>query len=319
MTVNQLLDVARKQIGIYATDIKRCKFNTWFYGYEASGRDYDWCAVFVSWCFNQLNGLSFIGGKNANCGYLAKQFQSMGKLIKPSNMSKGLSTSQVKAGDVVFFHWRTEASTLLPGTYVSDHVGLIESVNNDGTITTIEGNTGSTYNGAVLRRVRTMSCVSCVGRPAYSNGSEDKYPDVMYRVRANGKWYKEVDNLSSYAGETNKPITDVAISVSRGKIKYRVHIKGGDWLPYVTGYNITDDENGYAGDNKPIDAIEVYYETPQELAEELGYYLRAKYRVAPVGGKYFDWQYDDETDNGQDGYAGDFGRECDWFQITLAP
>ncbi len=30
-------------------------------------------------------------------------------------------------------------------------------------------------------------------------------------------------------------------------VKYRVHIMGGQWLPYVTGYNQSDASNGYAG------------------------------------------------------------------------
>ena len=46
--------------------------------------------------------------------------------------------------------------------------------------------------------------------------------------------------------------------------------------------------------------------------------LKAKYRVAPIGNDYYDWQYDDETSSGQDGYAGKFGRKLDWLQITLS-
>ena len=49
MTAKDILDLARSQIGTTASNIKRCKYNTWFYGYEASGDGYDWCAVFVSW------------------------------------------------------------------------------------------------------------------------------------------------------------------------------------------------------------------------------------------------------------------------------
>ena len=136
MTIKQILDLARKQIGTCATNVKRCKYNAWYYGYDASGSGYDWCAVFVSWLFAQLDSISLIGGKNANCGYLAKQLESMGRLIKPSSPESGLSLSQLRAGDVVFFHWSRERSTLLPGTYVSDHVGIIESVG-DGCVTTM--------------------------------------------------------------------------------------------------------------------------------------------------------------------------------------
>ena len=75
--------------------------------------------------------------------------------------------------------------------------------------------------------------------------------------------------------------------------------------------------NGYAGNGKPIDAIEVYYDTPSSVVKRCGW-LKAKYRVAPIGNYYFPWQYDDETSSGQDGYAGEFGRRIDWFQMTLS-
>ncbi len=86
-------------------------------------------------------------------------------------------------------------------------------------------------------------------------------------------------NLEDYAGFTGA-VTDVAVHVSAGSVKYRVHIKGGNWLPYVTGCNINDAVNGYAGNGLEIDAVEVYYYTPDSIRP----YKKAKYRVAPVSG-----------------------------------
>lgn len=137
--------------------------------------------------------------------------------------------------------------------------------------------------------------------------------NVTYRVRAGGKWYPAVKNLDDYAGKIGVPITDVAIKASTGKVKYRVHIKGGAWLPYVTGYDTGDAENGYAGDNKPIDAIEVCYYGDTGATT----YKRAVYRVSPVGESYYPWQHDDEKSAGQDGYAGNYGRTIDRFQIVI--
>lgn len=136
--------------------------------------------------------------------------------------------------------------------------------------------------------------------------------DVTYRVRAGGKWYPAVKNLSDFAGKVGVAITDVAIKVSQGKIKYRVHLLDGSWLPYVTGYNISDVANGYAGTGKPIDAIEVYYYTPDGVAIK-----KAKYRVSPLKGNYWSWQYDNEKDDSQDGYAGKYGQSIDRFQIVI--
>ena len=311
-SADKIIEIARAQIGVKATDYKKCKYNNWYYGTVVSGSGYDWCETFVQWVFNEAGARNMLYTKTANCGAQAKAFYDKKRLV----------TSGFMRGDVVFFHWSNDKSSYVPSVYSCDHVGIIEQVNSNGTITTIEGNTGSTYNGEVMRRTRSLSVVSCAGRPSYtgsgsSDGSVSKMPDVLYRVRAGGKWYKEVDGLSSFAGDSGKAITDVAVRVTSGKVKYRVHIKGGKWLPYVTGYDISDHENGYAGDLKPIDAVEIYYFTPDNVAKSVGY-LRAKYRVAPIGGGYYDWQYDDEKSNGQDGYAGSFGRTIDKLQITLA-
>ena len=137
--------------------------------------------------------------------------------------------------------------------------------------------------------------------------------DVFYCVRADGKWYPEVKNLTDYAGLTGKAITDVAIRVTRGSVRYRVHVKGKGWLPYVTGYNLKDAVNGYAGNGQVIDAIEVYYYTPDGIKPV----KKAKYRVAPCGRGYYPWQYDNETKKGQDGYAGLFGQVFDRLQIVI--
>ena len=328
MSVNadKIISIARAEIGTKATNYRNCKYNTWYYGAAVSGDGYHWCAVFICWVFNQLAALtSLLYLKTASCGYMAKAFLDKGRLIRPKSLTAGLSTADVRVGDIVFFHWRTERSTLVPGTYVSDHVGIVTAVNSDGTISTIEGNTIDIVNGQVAARTRSMNVVSCLGRPDYaaeSSSSSTKTagtdtPSVLYRVRAGGVWYKEVNDLSSYAGVEGKAITDVAIRVSEGSVKYRVHIKGGGWLPYVTGYNTSDDANGYAGNGKPIDAIEVYYYTPEAVRNAHGY-LRAKYRVSPLNGSYYPYQYDDEISSGQDGYAGEFGKTIDRLQITLS-
>ena len=141
----------------------------------------------------------------------------------------------------------------------------------------------------------------------------DTNVDVIYCVRAGGKWYPEVKNLTDFAGVIGKAITDIAIKVSKGSIKYRVHVKGGNWLPWVTGYNLNDAVNGYAGNGQELDAVEVYYYTPSDIRPV----KKAKYRVSPVKGGYWPWQYDDETTDGQDGYAGVFGKKIDRFQIVI--
>ena len=312
---SDIINAAKKEVGTKATPIRNCKYNTWYYGHAVSGNNYHWCEVFVQWVFDKAGASSLLHTKTASCGYAAKAFQDRGRLIVPK------SISDVKVGDVVFFHWSNERSTLVPGTYVSDHVGIVTGVNSNGTINTIEGNTVDSVNGQVAARTRSMSVVSCLGRPNYAAGTTTTptkvtTPNALYRVRVGGKWLKEVHDLSSYAGN-DKPITDIAIKVTSGSVKYRVHIKGGKWLPYVTGYNILDSNNGYAGNGKVIDAIEIYYTTPAALKNSLGHCLRAKYRVYN-GSKWYDYQYDNEKTGGQDGYAGEIGKNIYRVQVTLS-
>lgn len=138
--------------------------------------------------------------------------------------------------------------------------------------------------------------------------------NVKYRVKTNKHgWLKEVVNLNDYAGWQDSEITDVAVGVDRGGVKYRVHIQNGNWLAHVTGYDINDIKNGYAGNGKPIDALEVYYNTPSDIRP----FKKAKYRVAAVGRNYYPWQYDNEKRAGQDGYAGVFGNRIGKFQIAI--
>ena len=142
-----------------------------------------------------------------------------------------------------------------------------------------------------------------------ASDSNNNNVNVYYRVKTKKHgWLEEVKNLTDYAGWQDSPITDVAIKVDKGSIKYRVHVKGGKWLDWITQYNINDYINGYAGNGKPIDAIQVYYNTPNNIRP----YKKAKYKV-----NNYSWQYDTETNNNQDGYGGLFGRNVTKLQIVI--
>lgn len=153
-----------------------------------------------------------------------------------------------------------------------------------------------------------------VEKPQATGGYYNAQIHFKYRARVGGKWLPEVINLEDYAGIRGKEITDIAIGVDVGSVWYQVHIKGGEWLDPVRGYDINDHKNGYAGDLKPIDAIRVYYETPQDYAAQHGY-QKAQYCVSPLNRDYYSWQFDNETSDGQDGYAGAFGKAIDRFQL----
>lgn len=152
-----------------------------------------------------------------------------------------------------------------------------------------------------------------------NQGGDDSGTDanVTYAVQLeDGTILPEVTNLEDYAGIRGRKVVGIAARVDRGELKYQVHVLGGGWLPYVTGCDWNDAANGYAGNGRVIDALRVYYSTPGDIVEADGY-KKAKYRVAPAGGNYYSWQCDDETSNGQDGYAGMFGKPIDRVQITI--
>lgn len=158
------------------------------------------------------------------------------------------------------------------------------------------------YNG----KADSNSEISPGGSQKPLNG---KTPSVAFRVKQNGKWLKE-----GKCGEQGVPIQAIAIDFE-GNGWYQVCTAKYGWLDPVRGYDIDDDENGYAGwKDSPIIAVRAYYETPNP--DKTGYFA-AKYRVSELKDDWFPYQYDDDVDANQDGYAGDMGP-IDRFQIELA-
>lgn len=152
-------------------------------------------------------------------------------------------------------------------------------------------------------------------KPVASSRTKDLgHIDVYYRAKTD-RWWDEVHDRTDWAGAgDNKAITGIAIKVSKGSVKYQVHLLNGGWLSEVDGYNINDYNNGYAGDGKtPIDAIKAVFYTPD------GYKYQCLYmKVSPQGmSDFYPVQIDDQTVNGQDGYAGCFGKYIDKVQLWV--
>jgi hypothetical protein len=108
---------------------------------QAFGRGSEaWCADFVSWVSNQAGG-------RMNDPYCP----SVVDTLKAQGTWKGRSNPQ--PGDIVLFDW--------DGDRTADHIGIVERVNANGTISTIEGNTSDPSSGqqGVFRRERALSTV----------------------------------------------------------------------------------------------------------------------------------------------------------------
>ena len=263
---------------------------------------------------DDVNNAWHCGDTNGNNNYLSIEVcQSMGDIdIFKSNEEKALQLAAQKCKqygiepnqNTIRLHQEVYA-TLCPHRSVEIHGGASGC---------------KTY---FINRIRELMGLAEMPKITYTGASntvkpaQTGDPDIVFKYAVqleDGIILPFVTNLNDFAGIRGRRIANVAISVNKGSVKYRVHIKDGDWLPYVTGCNWNDPINGYAGNGQIIDAIEVYYSTPEDIVNKYGY-QKAQYRTSPVNGDYYFWQYDNETGNGQDGYAGCFGVAMDRFQL----
>lgn len=185
------------------------KYNTAYYGRPVSGDAYPWCCVFIWWLFREakLEWLFYDGKKTASCGTLAQWAREQGRFV----------TEGYQPGDVVFFHF---------GTGVIRHVGLLERVEKDGGLVTIEGNTGldsDDNGGSVMRRLRWAKDVAGAYRPAYGDKEDDMTQeqfDCMMRSWLNRQADREPGAFSAEArawAEEN----GLVLGDQRGRLQYR--------------------------------------------------------------------------------------------------
>lgn len=139
--------------------------------------------------------------------------------------------------------------------------------------------------------------------------------NVYYRTYTDGRWLPEVTNYNDtdgngYAGIENKTVRGIAIKVDKGQLKYRVHVKGGGWLGWISDYDIDNWKTGCAGNKTiDIDAIQI------DFSGVSGY--TARYKVSTISTKsYLDWIEGYNTSNSM-GYAGIFGKAIDKIQIEI--
>jgi hypothetical protein len=149
-----VVDIALNEIGTQEVGNNDVKYGKW-YGLNNN----PWCAMFVSWCFNQAQEGKKVAAQNkkgfASCDAGLKWFAKNNKVIP---------IGQAQAGDIVFFQFDDDAQP--------DHVGIVVSNNKiTKTLMCVEGNTasgkkGSQSNGdGVYKRSRSYSLVMAVARP----------------------------------------------------------------------------------------------------------------------------------------------------------
>lgn len=148
-TTEQVLAVARSQLGTVEDARGRQKYGAW-YGMDGVA----WCAIFTQWVFAQVGGSGLI----PRTAYTPTYYSWF--------VTNGGAGKVPRPGALVFYDWPDSIRRI-------QHVGIVEAVNADGSITTIEGNTTSgaagdqSNGGGVWRRRRTTSAVVGYGYPAY--------------------------------------------------------------------------------------------------------------------------------------------------------
>lgn len=192
-TAQQVLNVARSQLGVVEGKGNRTEYGKW-YGMDGQ----PWCAMFISWCADQVGALDIIP-KHAYTPSGAAWFQARGRY-----------GSTPKVGAIVYFRW--------PSMGRIAHVGIVEEVRADGSVVCIEGNTdeaGGRTGGCVMRKVRRAN-IHGYGYPQYAaslptppapgvppappkprpdpaNRAQSKATQEAVHVTADGRWGPKTD------------------------------------------------------------------------------------------------------------------------------
>ena len=160
VTANAMIKIAESQVGVTENATGGgTPFHQWYMSspraQETVARDggsirayanAPWCAMFVSWVGEKAGARPTVGWDAYTITW-AKWFKKNGRW-----------GAEPKPGAVVYFSWNDKTIDSI------DHMGLVKKDNGNGTITTIEGNTG---NGKVEERIRPTSQVVGYGYPQY--------------------------------------------------------------------------------------------------------------------------------------------------------
>lgn len=190
-TVNELLTLAKKQIGIteMPPNSNNVRYNTWYYGREVMGSAYPWCMVFVQWCCSNV-GVN-LPLRTASCGELMNAAKKAGMWV----------TTDFQSGDLVIFDWSGQQKT-------TNHVGIVEAILPDYGVQTIEGNTSTSNDsngGAVMRRSRARKYIVGAVRPKYDKEENDMDIDTMIEKMTDKQAYTLLEKAQKHAATLPAP------------------------------------------------------------------------------------------------------------------
>ena len=136
---------------------------------------------------------------------------------------------------------------------------------------------------------------------------KDSEPLIFtYQVTmSDGTMSKEIQSDgNSFAGVSGLAITNIAIKVNKGLVKYQVHvISKNRWFGIISNFDWNDYDYGYSGIGKPIDNIRITHNE-----------IEPYYRVSPLNGEFGDW-----CKGNSSSCVGTNGTAIDRIQISLFP
>ena len=167
--ISDLTKIAKGEIGNNGS-----KYRKWFYNRTSDYYGVNWCAVFISWLYNQVGELNKLVPKTDGAGCFAREYDGKNGKWYESEYSCGTTTP--KAGDIVTFTWNGAGRVSGQDKYYSNHVGYVYAVD-DNYIYTIEGNTNSNnadYSVVAYKQYsRTSGKINGYFRPNYNTESEE--------------------------------------------------------------------------------------------------------------------------------------------------
>src|SRR5690606_20637600 len=198
-TANQVIAVAAGQIGKYFPNVS--PYGSWYddklntKGFAKAA----FCAMGLSWVFDHFDGGLDIFPLHAYTPSGVNAFKAK------SQWTSGING--IRRGDIVFFDFPGAPNRV-------SHVGIVESVNSDGSVNTIEFNTsgsggGDQRNGRVVARKRRKAYIVGFGRPAYANAPSTPKPPTQSAGYDNGSFSRDqirstqtdLKKLGYYTGE----------------------------------------------------------------------------------------------------------------------
>lgn len=163
MSRQKILEISSWQIGVKETPPNS---NNNPYGLRYNINMVAWCALFVSWIYEQADhSLGHVDSANPSLNGFAYVPTALNHW-----RTNGKITTDPKPGDLVIYDWQKGKTNETTQEKLVDHVGIFEKWldKSAGTFTTIEGNTSvanDSNGGSVMRRQRNMSFVEAFVNP----------------------------------------------------------------------------------------------------------------------------------------------------------